>query len=114
LFNVEVPDGNTENDQRTTISENEDLKLQVMELKASEEQQKKVESALRASEEQFRRFFNTAPVGLSISNAQGELLNANNVVQELLDFSLEEFKTMNIHDIYYDPSDRQRLLKCTV
>ena len=91
------------------ITRIDNLNRQVIELKEAEEQHKKEEVALRASDE-FRFFFNTAPIGLGITNAHGDVLNANKTILDLLGYTLEEFKTMNILDLYADPGERQRLL----
>ncbi|MDD5016686.1 MAG: PAS domain S-box protein [Eubacteriales bacterium] len=86
------------------------LNKQITELKAVEAQQRKIEEELRSSDERFRFLFNTAPIGLSISNAQGDILNANRTIQELLGYTMKELRSMNFIDFYTDPDERQRLL----
>ncbi|OGO87187.1 MAG: hypothetical protein A2Y15_07810 [Clostridiales bacterium GWF2_36_10] len=99
-----------EMDKEQIIAQIDSFKGQVIELKATETRYKKIKATLRASDEKFRFFFNTAPIGLIISNVQGNILNANKTIQDLLGFTLEESDTMNIIDFYADPGDRQRLL----
>jgi diguanylate cyclase (GGDEF)-like protein/PAS domain S-box-containing protein len=86
------------------------LKGQALEFKAARERYKKVESTLRASDKKFRFFFNTAPIGLVISSFQGNIINTNKTIQDLLGYTPEEAKKMNIIDFYVNPGDRQRLL----
>jgi diguanylate cyclase (GGDEF)-like protein/PAS domain S-box-containing protein len=92
------------------IAQIDDLNGQIIELKEAEDRHKKMEEDLRASDERFQFFFNTAPIGLSISNAQGDIINANKTIQDLLGYKMEELKTMKFMDFYADPSERQRLL----
>ena len=86
------------------------LNGQVIELKEAETLHKKVESALQASEEKFKRFFNNAPVGLRITNVQGDLLNANKYMQNLLGYTLDELMAINANEFYLDQHARQQLL----
>lgn len=86
------------------------LEGQVRELRESQTRQLEVETALRTSAERFSNLFYSAPVGLSISNTQGDVLNANKVMEDLLGYSLEELRTMNMLDLYFEPTERQRLL----
>lgn len=86
------------------------LERQVKEVNEAEAQHTKAEMIREASEERFRLFFNSAPVGLSITTFQGAILNANKVVQDLLGYSLEELIGMNILEVYFEPAERQRLL----
>ena len=88
-----------------------DLKKQIADLKAMEAGHKKVEAALRMSEENFRFFFNAAPIGLSITNTYGEVLNANKTILDLLGYSLEEYMTVNIMETYADHDERRQLLE---
>ncbi|MFA6308848.1 MAG: PAS domain-containing protein [Clostridia bacterium] len=68
------------------------LKGQILEFKAARDRYKKVESTLRASDKKFRFFFNTAPIGLVISNFQGDIINTNKTIQELVGYTPEEAK----------------------
>jgi len=86
------------------------LEGQVIELKEAEARNKMVEMALRESEERFRIFFNAAPIGLCITSIQGDILSANQDMQDILGCTLEELKTINISEFYFEPVERQRLL----
>ncbi|MEA4890501.1 MAG: diguanylate cyclase [Clostridiaceae bacterium] len=86
------------------------LNKQILELKSEEARHKKAETALQASDEKFRLLFNIAPIGLIITNKQGDIINFNKTIQDLLGYSLDTSKIMNIIDLYAEPGERQRLL----
>ena len=67
------------------------------------------EPKIGLSNESFRILINTAPVGLIITNPQGDILNANKAIQDLLGYTLSDSKLKNIVDFYADPNERQRL-----
>src|SRR5450830_1015257 len=92
------------------IARIEVLEGQIVELKEAEDRNNMVEMALRESEERFRIFFNAAPIGLCITSIQGDILNANQAMQDILGYPLEELKTINISEFYFEPVERQRLL----
>jgi len=92
------------------IARIEVLEGQIVELKEAEDRNNMVEMALRESEERFRIFFNAAPIGLCITSVQGDILNANQAMQDILGYPLEELKTINISEFYFEPVERQRLL----
>lgn len=54
------------------------------------------ESALRASDARLRSFFEATPDALLISDAQGIITMANQQVEELLDYSMDELVGMSI------------------
>jgi len=92
------------------IARIEVLEGQIVELKEAEDRSNMVEMALRESEERFRIFFNAAPIGLCITSVQGDILSANQAMQDILGYPLEELKTINISEFYFEPVERQRLL----
>ena len=79
-------------------------------LKKLDSHRSKVEAALKTSEEKFSFLFNSAPIGLSISDEVGNILNANTTMQEFLGYSIEDLKKMNYVDFYADPDERKRFL----
>lgn len=86
------------------------LNKKMKELKISNKKTEKIDAALRVFDEKFPLFFNIAPIGLVISNMQGDILNANKTILDLLGYSSEIFNTMNVSNLYADPNDRKRLL----
>lgn len=93
------------------IARIENLQKQVDELTAAGERYKKIENALRVSNEKFNFFFNTAPIGLIVASAEGAILNANKTIHDMLGYGMEEPMTMNIVEFYADPDERKRLLE---
>jgi PAS domain S-box-containing protein len=67
--------------------------------------QKLAEEALKHSEEQFRNFYNEAPVGLYRTTPEGKILLANRVICEMLGFSnFEELSARNLEQNGFGPS----------
>lgn len=86
------------------------LNRQVIDLEEAEILHKKVESTLQASEEKFKCYFNSAPVGICITNIHGDLLDANIYMQNLLGYTLDELLTINAKEYFLDQHRRQQLL----
>ena len=55
--------------------------------------------------------FNTVPVGISIANAKGEAIKANDTVLKLLGYTPEEKETVNLFDIYVNAEERSALIE---
>lgn len=71
---------------------------------------KKVESALKDSEERFRSLFENSAFGIYRSNSKGEILLVNPSLLQMLDYSeAEYFNKINIErDLYLYPVMRQK------
>jgi PAS domain S-box-containing protein len=67
--------------------------------------------ALIESEAQYRTLFNEAPVGLLITSAGGEILEANQSACSILGYDLHELRTVKAPDLYVTKADRIRLLR---
>lgn len=93
------------------IAQIDALKAQIGDFEAAEVRYKKLEDTLRVTDEKFSFFFNTAPIGLIVASAQGDILNANKTAHDLIGYGMEEPMTMNIVEFYADPDDRKRLLE---
>jgi PAS domain S-box-containing protein len=65
---------------------------------------KRTEAALQASEEQFRRTFDDAPIGISLVSTEGKFLKVNRRYCELLGYSEAEFLQLNFSEITH-PDD---------
>lgn len=98
-------------DREELLAKIDILQKKIKRIEAESARHKNMEEALRASDERFRLFFNTAPIGLSISDAQGKIINVNNTLRHFLGYSLEEFKKINYIELYADDADREHLLK---
>ena len=51
---------------------------------------KKLELALTKSEEKFRLLFDKSPTAMGLANMEGKLINVNQALCQLVDFSAEE------------------------
>ena len=72
---------------------------------------KRVEEALRESEEKYRALFEATPVGIGIADLDGKMLDCNANMLEITGFTLEELKSMDVSATYVDPDERKMLLK---
>ncbi len=65
---------------------------------------------LSVFDEKSEALLNELSIGLVITDPDGAIINFNRTVQDLLGYSLEDYKNMNVSDLYFDPSDRQKLM----
>jgi len=93
--------GQSEANLRTSY----DLTLQSL------EKLKQAEEALRASEEKFRRLFETSRDFLYITNLNGEIVEVNKAASTMAGYSVDELKKMNIREFYLDPRERDHVIK---
>jgi PAS domain S-box-containing protein len=68
---------------------------------------KRVERALRESEEQFRTVFDNAPIGMAIVSPEGRLTRVNRELSRILGYRPREMLAMPFLD-YSHPSDSKR------
>ncbi len=70
---------------------------------------KKAEEVIRNSEEKYRTLAESAPVGISVSNAEGVVFEVNPAILKIFGYdSKEEFLKMPAVAYYYDRKDRER------
>jgi len=62
-------------------------------------ERKEAEKALQAREEQFRIFFEQAPIGMAITDLEGRYLHVNPAHCRTLGYSMEEMLNLNFADI---------------
>jgi diguanylate cyclase (GGDEF)-like protein/PAS domain S-box-containing protein len=74
-------------------------------------ERKRVEEALRESEEKYRSVFEASPVGIGIADLEGNVLASNQSMLELTGYTLEELQTIKLGITYVDPDERKQLLK---
>ncbi len=72
---------------------------------------KRVEEALRESEEKYHTLFEAAPVGIGIADLEGKVIDCNTNMLEMTGFTLEELKSVDIGSTYVDPDERKFLVK---
>ena len=82
---------------------------EIKKLRVSRDRYKEEENAAQTAEDSFRPFLDTLPIGISLTNTEGNVFNANKAILNLLGYTLEDFKVKNVLDLYVDPADRQRL-----
>lgn len=74
-------------------------------------ERKKVEEALKASEEKFRRLLELAPDAFFLGDKKGNFITVNNKTIELTGFSKEELITMNMSDLFPESSKNDKPLR---
>lgn len=65
---------------------------------------KRMEQALKASEEKFKKAFENAAIGIMVITASGYILEANWEARKMLGYGIEELRTLNYADLTY-PDD---------
>jgi PAS domain S-box-containing protein len=76
-------------------------------LKQELAERKRTEEALRESEERYRSLFEGVPVGLYRTTPEGQILDANPALVQMLSYpDWETMVTLNAADIYVNPEDR--------
>src|SRR5262245_6131612 len=60
---------------------------------------RQAEQALKTSEDRFKTLFETAPIGIAIVDAGGNLLEANRSFMEMFDYAAEEHSGMVLREI---------------
>lgn len=72
----------------------------------------RTERALRESEEKFRVFFESAPVGLGVTDMSGKIIAFNEAILRPGGYTPEEMAaTETVGELYFDPEERNRVLQ---
>ena len=71
------------------------------------------ETVLRQSEQKFRSFFEFAPIGVALHNAEGKYLQANHAYQRMLGYTEEELRHLGVRRITHaeDIAEAQQLFR---
>ena len=67
----------------------------------------------KESDESYQTLFSNVPVGITVTDFQGNLIINNNAITELLGYSTDELKKISVREFYLVPTDRQQLLDLT-
>jgi len=62
-------------------------------------ERRRAEDALRKSEERFRALYESAPIGISLNNAEGKFLQVNRAFQDILDYTEDELKQISFREV---------------
>ena len=66
---------------------------------------------LRESRDLYRVLFESAPIAIGTSDFDGKALTFNQNTLEMMGYTADELKTINLADTYVDPNDRKELLQ---
>jgi PAS domain S-box-containing protein len=91
------------------ISELVEMRQWIAELEAADAELGWAKEALRESEEQYRTLFDRVPVGLYRTTPEGQILDVNPTLVEMLGYpDRETMLTLNTADGYVNPEERAR------
>ncbi len=71
---------------------------------------KMTEKALRESERKYKVFFGSIPVGIGIATFKGKLVEYNEALLQIMRYTPEELKKVNVKQFYVNPQDRTNIL----
>lgn len=74
-------------------------------------ERKHAENARSGSEEKYRDLFSIIPVGISIYDMAGQVLEANKTMQEITGYNLEEYKSIKLKDTFFNIKDRSHIMR---
>ena len=72
---------------------------------------KQAKKALEESEERYRSLFEQAPLPVTITDVEGNILEANMAMQSFTGYSLKELKKINVASLYQNLQDRKKLIE---
>ncbi len=72
---------------------------------------KLAEKALKENEEKYRIIFENSPVGIVITDLEGNILVFNDQLVEMSAYSKQEFETLTVFDLYQNSADRQMVIE---
>lgn len=64
-------------------------------------------------DESYRTLFSNAPVGITVTDATGNLIISNNAIRDMLGYNQDDIARMSVRDFYLVPADRLDLLEMT-
>ncbi len=74
-------------------------------------EQKNIEDALEESEKRYRHIFEHCPIGIGISGMDGRVITANRAMLEIMGYTLDEVRKINLADTYVNVDDRRKMLQ---
>lgn len=76
-------------------------------------QTKQLQDGTEGQEDDYRTLFSKVPVGITVTDFQGNLVISNNAIKELLGYDSDELTGISVWDFYLSPTDRYQLLDLT-
>lgn len=67
----------------------------------------------KESDHNYHTLFSNVPVGIIVTDFQGNLVVSNNAMEELLGYSQQELKNISVYSFYLIKADRQQLIDLT-
>jgi PAS domain S-box-containing protein len=74
-------------------------------------QHRKLEAALKESEQWYRLIFDNTPIGIGFATLEGRVVTLNKAMESITGYSAEEFNNVNVLDMYADKADREEFLE---
>ncbi len=65
------------------------------------------------TDKNYHTLFSDVPVGITVTDFQGNLIVSNNAIKELLGYDADELEDLRVLDFYLIPSDRKQLISLT-
>lgn len=95
------------------ISERKELEKNLMQsYRMLEKRVEERTAELKESELRYRNLFEFAPIGIGTADKEGNVVDANKKMIEIMGYSnIRELKKINIGDVYVNPKDRKELLQ---
>ncbi|MFX0125275.1 MAG: PAS domain S-box protein, partial [Candidatus Hodarchaeota archaeon] len=103
--NLQVVQGIDVTDQKET-----EAKLEVSRKHLKELVKKRTEE-LRESRDLYRILFESAPIAIGTSDFYGNVLTFNQKTIEMMGYTAEELRTIDLRETYVDPKDREEILQ---
>ena len=72
---------------------------------------KQAEEALKKSEAKYRLLFDSVPTGVGIAHIDGTIIQVNDAFCEMLHYSNDELRSVNIKDLYFKENQRNEFIQ---
>lgn len=72
---------------------------------------KKIEEALKKSEEKYYNLFDQSRDAIYITSERGDFLDFNRATTEIFGYNKEEMKNLNVRDLYINPDQRSDFIR---
>ena len=73
-------------------------------------EQRKTESALRESEERYRKLFENVPLGICVSTFDGRIITSNEKFLRFFKMEIDDLRQINASQLYVRPEDRLEMI----